>query len=141
MKENAVDWVSQQVPNGRDWLEYMMVGPGSTVPADRVDARELGVLNHVSLGVAMTAHILVEEEVLQGLAEGRIVRDPLVQVEIGFDDLLDHVFDLVVEGEPHVLPRVDARRGFERRVVVKLLHHMGERYAVLRTEIEPEAFV
>ena len=51
MKENAVDWVSQQVPNGRDWLEYMMVGPGSTVPADRVDARELGVLNHVSLGV------------------------------------------------------------------------------------------
>jgi catechol 2,3-dioxygenase-like lactoylglutathione lyase family enzyme len=51
MKDNAVDWVSQQVPNGRDWLEYMMVGPGSTVPEDRVDARELGVLNHVSLGV------------------------------------------------------------------------------------------
>jgi len=51
MKENAVDWVSQQVPNGRDWLEYMMVGPGSTVAEDRVDARQLGVLNHVSLGV------------------------------------------------------------------------------------------
>jgi hypothetical protein len=51
MKENAVDWVSQQVPNGRDWLEYMLVGPGSTTPEDRVDARELGVLNHVSLGV------------------------------------------------------------------------------------------
>lgn len=51
MRENAVDWVSQQVPDGRDWLEYMMVGPGSTVPADRVDARQLGVLNHVSLAV------------------------------------------------------------------------------------------
>jgi catechol 2,3-dioxygenase-like lactoylglutathione lyase family enzyme len=51
MKENAVDWVSQQVPDGHDWLEYMMVGPGSTVPEDHVDARELGVLNHVSLGV------------------------------------------------------------------------------------------
>ena len=51
MHENAVDWVSQQVPDGHDWLEYMMVGPGSTVPEDHVDARELGVLNHVSLGV------------------------------------------------------------------------------------------
>ena len=51
MHEGATDWVSQQVPDGRDWLEYMMVGPGSTVPADRVDARELGVLNHVSLAV------------------------------------------------------------------------------------------
>lgn len=51
MKEGSVDWVSQQVPNGRDWLEYMMVGPGSTVALDHVDARELGVLNHVSLGV------------------------------------------------------------------------------------------
>lgn len=48
---NKVDWVSQQVPDGRDWLEYMMVGPGSDVAADSVDARQLGVLNHVSLGV------------------------------------------------------------------------------------------
>ena len=51
MKPAAVDWVSQQVPDGRDWLEYMMVGPGSTTPTDRVDARQLGILNHVSLAV------------------------------------------------------------------------------------------
>ena len=51
MHENAVDWVSQQVPDGRDWLEYMMVGPGSTVPLASVNDRELGVLNHVSLAV------------------------------------------------------------------------------------------
>ena len=51
MKGDAVDWVSQQVPDGRDWLEYMMVGPGSTVALGRVDARQLGVLNHVSLAV------------------------------------------------------------------------------------------
>jgi catechol 2,3-dioxygenase-like lactoylglutathione lyase family enzyme len=51
MREGAVDWVSQQVPDGRDWLEYMMVGDGSTTPADRVDARQLGILNHVSLAV------------------------------------------------------------------------------------------
>jgi hypothetical protein len=29
----------------------MMVGDGSTVPMERVDARQLGVLNHFSLGV------------------------------------------------------------------------------------------
>jgi catechol 2,3-dioxygenase-like lactoylglutathione lyase family enzyme len=49
--EPATDWVSQQVPDGTDWLEYMMIGPGSTVSLDRVDARQLGVLNHFSLGV------------------------------------------------------------------------------------------
>jgi catechol 2,3-dioxygenase-like lactoylglutathione lyase family enzyme len=52
MKTGETDWISQQVPDGRDWLEYMMVGPGSTVDAARVDQRLLGVLNHVSLGVA-----------------------------------------------------------------------------------------
>jgi catechol 2,3-dioxygenase-like lactoylglutathione lyase family enzyme len=51
MKPDHVDWVSQQVPDGRDWLEYMLVGPGSTTPVDRVDARQLGILNHVSLAV------------------------------------------------------------------------------------------
>ena len=49
--EGKLDWVSQQTPDGTDWLEYMMVGPGSDVALDKVDANELGVLNHVSLGV------------------------------------------------------------------------------------------
>lgn len=43
--------MSQQVPDGRDWLEYMMVGPGSDVAIEKVDANQLGVLNHLSLGV------------------------------------------------------------------------------------------
>lgn len=51
-KPDKVDWVSQQTPDGRDWLEYMMIGPGSDVAEDKVDARQLGVLNHLSLGVA-----------------------------------------------------------------------------------------
>jgi catechol 2,3-dioxygenase-like lactoylglutathione lyase family enzyme len=51
MQPDHVDWVSQQVPDGHDWLEYMMVGEGSTVPLDRVDQRQLGVLNHFSIGV------------------------------------------------------------------------------------------
>lgn len=46
-----VDWVSQQAPDGRDWIEYMMVGPGSDVPIAKVNANQLGVLNHLSLGV------------------------------------------------------------------------------------------
>lgn len=46
-----VDWVSQQMPDGRDWLEYMMVGPGSDVPLEKLDANQFGVLNHLSLGV------------------------------------------------------------------------------------------
>ncbi len=47
-----LDWISQQVPDGHDWLEYMMVGDGSSVPLSKVDQRQFGVLNHFSLGVA-----------------------------------------------------------------------------------------
>jgi catechol 2,3-dioxygenase-like lactoylglutathione lyase family enzyme len=46
-----VDWISLQVPDGHDWVEYMMVGEGSDTPIDKVDARSLGVMNHFSLGV------------------------------------------------------------------------------------------
>jgi catechol 2,3-dioxygenase-like lactoylglutathione lyase family enzyme len=51
MKPNNIDWVSQQVPDGHDWLEYMLVGDGSTTPLSKVDQRTLGVLNHFSIGV------------------------------------------------------------------------------------------
>jgi catechol 2,3-dioxygenase-like lactoylglutathione lyase family enzyme len=52
MHPGKLDWISQQVPDGHDWLEYMMTGPGSdSGPADKVDARQLGVMNHFSLGV------------------------------------------------------------------------------------------
>ncbi len=51
MKSDALDWISQQVPNGHDWLEYMMVGAGSTTPTENLSAQHLGVLNHFSLGV------------------------------------------------------------------------------------------
>ncbi|HVJ08548.1 MAG TPA: VOC family protein [Acidisarcina sp.] len=52
MQPDKVDWISQQVPDGHDWVEYMMVGDGSTTPLTRIDQRQLGVLNHFSLGVA-----------------------------------------------------------------------------------------
>jgi catechol 2,3-dioxygenase-like lactoylglutathione lyase family enzyme len=51
MADDKVDWVSQQVPDGHDWLEYMLTsGPsGSGIPAD-ITQQHLGVLNHVSIG-------------------------------------------------------------------------------------------
>jgi len=51
MQPGHLDWISQQVPNGHDWIEYMMVGDGSTTPTDHVNEPQIGVLNHFSLGV------------------------------------------------------------------------------------------
>jgi catechol 2,3-dioxygenase-like lactoylglutathione lyase family enzyme len=51
--ENArPTWISQQVPDGTDWLEYMIVGTPDTkgIPPTLSHA-DLGVLNHFSLGV------------------------------------------------------------------------------------------
>ena len=53
MKDDVPTWISQQVPNGTDWLEYMLVGTpdGRGIPAT-LSATDLGVLDHFSLGVA-----------------------------------------------------------------------------------------
>jgi catechol 2,3-dioxygenase-like lactoylglutathione lyase family enzyme len=45
MKDGVDDWVDMQVPDGTDWIEYML-----NVPAN-ADKRELGVMNHIALGV------------------------------------------------------------------------------------------
>lgn len=45
MKDNETEWVDMQVPDGTDWIEYMLnVSPTA-------DKRELGVMNHIALGV------------------------------------------------------------------------------------------
>ncbi len=45
MKDDAPpQWVSQQVPDGTDWLEYM-------VTANTLTQAQMGVLNHIALGV------------------------------------------------------------------------------------------
>lgn len=51
MQDNKIDWVSQQVPDGRDWLEYMLTsGPtGSGIPAN-ISQQSLGVLDHFAIG-------------------------------------------------------------------------------------------
>jgi catechol 2,3-dioxygenase-like lactoylglutathione lyase family enzyme len=44
-KDDETDWVNMQVPDGTDWIEYML-----NVPAD-ADHHTLGVMNHIALGV------------------------------------------------------------------------------------------
>jgi catechol 2,3-dioxygenase-like lactoylglutathione lyase family enzyme len=45
-KDGIADWVNMQVPEGSDWIEYML-----NVPAT-ADAAQLGGANHISLGVS-----------------------------------------------------------------------------------------
>ncbi|HEY6337775.1 MAG TPA: VOC family protein [Candidatus Sulfotelmatobacter sp.] len=45
MKDDQTDWVAIQVPDGTDWLEYMLNQP------EHPDLRTTGVMNHISLGV------------------------------------------------------------------------------------------
>ena len=44
MKDNTTDWVDMRVPEGTDWLEYML-------NVENPDPRELGVMHHLALGV------------------------------------------------------------------------------------------
>ena len=45
MKDNETDWLALQVPDGTDWLEYMLNQP------PHPDLHLTGVMNHISLGV------------------------------------------------------------------------------------------
>jgi catechol 2,3-dioxygenase-like lactoylglutathione lyase family enzyme len=50
MSDARVQWVSQQVPDGHDWVEYMLEGgPGTGIPATMTQ-NTLGVLDHFSIG-------------------------------------------------------------------------------------------
>ena len=46
MKDSDTDWVDMQVPEGSEWLEYML-----NVPAN-AGHHTLGVMDHVAVGVA-----------------------------------------------------------------------------------------
>jgi catechol 2,3-dioxygenase-like lactoylglutathione lyase family enzyme len=52
MTDSSSQWVAQQVPNGTDWLEYMVVDPphGRGIPPD-MKRSDVGILDHFSLGV------------------------------------------------------------------------------------------
>jgi hypothetical protein len=45
MKDGQDDWVALQVPDGTDWVEYMLnISPDA-------DHHTLGVMNHIAIGV------------------------------------------------------------------------------------------
>jgi catechol 2,3-dioxygenase-like lactoylglutathione lyase family enzyme len=56
MDPAKTDWVAMQVPDGTDWLEYMLTSgaSGSGVPM-HISPNALGVLNHLSVGVPTMA--------------------------------------------------------------------------------------
>ncbi|HTV14718.1 MAG TPA: hypothetical protein VME68_08380 [Acidobacteriaceae bacterium] len=80
MQPDRTDWVSQQVPNGHDWLEYMLSVGASAAPSGSdiaqagrdgntslVSQKTLGVLDHFSLGV-----VNMEKSVTTLSAEDRL---------------------------------------------------------------------
>jgi len=79
MKEGEDHWVDMQVPDGTDWIEYMLkVSPNA-------DHHTLGVMNHIALGVAdiksETAR-LRDEEVVPILEQPKIGRDGKWQLNL-----------------------------------------------------------
>jgi catechol 2,3-dioxygenase-like lactoylglutathione lyase family enzyme len=56
MHPGETDWISLQVPDGTDWVEYMLNQP------QHPDLRVMGVMNHISLGVVdmKTAQAILE---------------------------------------------------------------------------------
>jgi len=74
MQETRLDWVSQQVPDGHDWMEYMLSAgkgsrpDGSGISPD-INQHDLGVLDHLSVGevsVEAAYKILKDAGRLQG---------------------------------------------------------------------------
>jgi catechol 2,3-dioxygenase-like lactoylglutathione lyase family enzyme len=74
MKPGRTDWVSQQVPDGHDWLEYMLeAGDGE------ISQRQSGVLDHLSIGVVNM------EQAVTKLAQGDRLDNPHTPMQIGKD--------------------------------------------------------
>jgi catechol 2,3-dioxygenase-like lactoylglutathione lyase family enzyme len=50
--DTVTSWISQQVPDGTDWIEYMMVqGPETKGIPATMEPNQLGAMDHFSLGV------------------------------------------------------------------------------------------
>ena len=60
MKEGTDDWVDMQVPDGTDWLEYMLNVP------DNASHHTLGVMDHMAIGVH-DIHAAYDELVARGV--------------------------------------------------------------------------
>jgi catechol 2,3-dioxygenase-like lactoylglutathione lyase family enzyme len=104
MQPDRTDWVSQQVPNGHDWLEYMLSVGSSPAPAGSdinaagagaaspISQKALGVLDHFSLGVVnmeKSVTILSAEDRLGGVdARPQMGRDGKWQFNLYDPDMV-----------------------------------------------------
>jgi catechol 2,3-dioxygenase-like lactoylglutathione lyase family enzyme len=105
MHEGETDWVSVQVPDGSDWLEYMLeAGPNPS-------AKVLGVVNHFSLGTAQMSNVV--QALARNHCEGpnctktQMGRDGKIQLNL-FDPDLTRVeyMEFVPTGTPCCSPIV-----------------------------------
>ncbi len=102
----VTSWVSQQVPDGTDWLEYMLVtGPDTKgIPAD-ITADRLGAMDHFSLGVKDmkgTALVLYNEDRVPEKTTGpKIGRDGKWQYNLfGPDGTRAEIMEFQPAGKP-----------------------------------------
>lgn len=83
MKDGETNWVSMQVPDGTDWIEYMLnVDP-------KADQRLRGVMNHIALGVPSVkeAAIQLEKNGVKLTEQPKIGRDGKWQLNLYDPDL------------------------------------------------------
>jgi len=78
MKEDKVDWVSQQTPDSHDWLEYMLTSApsGTGIPAT-MSQQTLGVLDHVSIGVVSVPEAY-KKLAAENRLTGRVDKEPKI---------------------------------------------------------------
>lgn len=78
MTDAKIDWVSQQVPDGHDWLEYMVSGgPGTGIPAN-MSQQTLGVLDHFAIGEHSVPDAFKRLEAENRLGTGRHDQAPKI---------------------------------------------------------------
>ncbi|WP_109487115.1 VOC family protein [Occallatibacter savannae] len=78
MTDAKTDWVSQQVPDGHDWLEYMVSGgPGTGIPANMTQ-QTLGVLDHFAIGEHSVPDAYKKLEAENRLGNGRHDQGPKI---------------------------------------------------------------
>jgi catechol 2,3-dioxygenase-like lactoylglutathione lyase family enzyme len=82
-KADVTDWAAMQVPDGSDWLEYMLN------PSPQPSLHEAGVMDHFSLG---TAHM---QDVVAALARNHCEGPDCAKTQMGLDgkvqlNLFDH---------------------------------------------------
>lgn len=104
--DTVTSWISQQVPDGTDWIEYMMVeNPEAKGIPSSVTALRLGGMDHFSLGVhdiKKVAEVLYSEQRASERSSGpKIGRDGKWQYNL-FDP--DGTRAEVMEFQPAVKP-------------------------------------